>query len=41
MANCYLCGKNIKTPKHTLYKKYICKKCYFKQKLKNKLKFWK
>ena len=42
MANCYLCGRKIKVPKHTdPNKKYICRRCYFRQMLKKKLKFWK
>jgi len=40
MANCYLCGKNIKTPKYTPKGKYICRRCYFRDMLKKKLKFW-
>jgi len=40
MANCYLCGKNIKT-KHAPKGKYICRRCYFRDMLKKKLKFWK
>ena len=42
MAKCYLCKTNIKIPKHTTPDgKYMCRKCYFRQMLKKKLKFWK
>jgi DNA-directed RNA polymerase subunit RPC12/RpoP len=40
MANCYLCGKNIKTPKHAPDGKYICERCYYRDMLKKKLKIW-
>jgi len=41
MAKCYICGKYIKVPKHTLPNgKYICRKCYFKLLLKKKLRIF-
>jgi formylmethanofuran dehydrogenase subunit E len=40
MANCYLCGRNIKTPKHAPDGKYICERCYYRDMLKKKLKIW-
>jgi DNA-directed RNA polymerase subunit M/transcription elongation factor TFIIS len=40
MTKCYMCGSEIEVPKQTDSGKYICKKCYFKQMLKKKLKLW-